>query len=183
MSESNPAGWWTELAGSRQLFLVTCRVALRKGLQAWVRLFKMSFNSQHEKTASNLFCKIYKTFKSNLICGILLHLFVKLISLWFSSVHPSELTSCLSSMGNDSFSACKVPVLGDCSYRAHKGYFCLNCITIKLGSGRTFRMVGRKGRKRNILIDGMEHMNIFQVNQIKRVFISCPRIFYVIFMI
>lgn len=62
--------------------------------------------------------------------------------------------------------ACEVPASGACSPGAHKGHFCLNHKTIGLGGCSTFRVMARESRKHSILIDAMEHINIFQANQI-----------------
>jgi len=104
--------------------------------------------------------------KRYLISDILLLLPVRLISICSCLVHPSELNFCLSSMGDDSVSAWEVPVLEGCSCRDYKGYCCLNCIAVGLSGCTTFSTMGRKGRKKHILIDSVEHISICQANQI-----------------
>lgn len=50
-------------------------------------------------------------------------------------ISPTKLSfelTCLSSVCDDSFSACKVHTLGCCSCEAHKNFCCLNFIVIGL---------------------------------------------------
>lgn len=96
-------------------------------------------------------------------------------------ISPTKLSSeltCLSSVCDDSFSACKVRTLGCCSFEAYENYCCLNFIVIGLDVCSNFTLMWRKVRKETYFNKWLEHTNICQKNKkSQHIFISCFRIF------